>query len=60
MLSLLLGWALLDTPGYVTRELEGWTLHIKEEMAAQPATTTALELLEKQLSEVHRVRGRLG
>jgi len=60
MLSLLLGCAFFDTPGYLTRELEGWTLHIREEMVALPATTTALEMLEKQLSEVHRVRGRLG
>lgn len=55
MLTLLLGFALFDTPGYVTRDVEGWTLHIKDEIASDAATTTALELLERQLMEIERV-----
>lgn len=55
MLTFLIGLSLLDTPGYVTREVEGWTLQIQQEIASEEATAKALELLQKQLAEVRRV-----
>jgi hypothetical protein len=46
-----------DVPGHVTLKIEGWTIHVSDELRqAEPAATDeALRLLESQLKEVVRV-----
>lgn len=55
ILSLLLAGTWLVEPGYVTRDVAGWQLHIHDSFATEEPTTKAVELLERQLKEVERV-----
>ncbi len=55
ILSLLLAGTWFIEPGYVTRDVAGWQLHIHDSFAKEEPTTKAVELLERQLKEVERV-----
>lgn len=49
--------AAAEVPGHLTLQMEGWTIHVSEELRknSAPATDEALRLLEGQLKEVVRV-----
>lgn len=55
ILSFLLAGTWFIEPGYVTRDIAGWQVHIHESFATEDATTKAVGLLERQLVEVERV-----
>ena len=46
-----------DLPGYQTRDIEGWTVHVNVKLLAEPPdkTAKAIDLLTGQLKEVVRV-----
>lgn len=49
--------AVAEVPGHLTLKLEGWTIHVSDELRKSDAAATdeALRLLEAQLKEVVRV-----